>query len=370
MGNKNKLNGLNSAFRQNQYLCLAPGIIFFLFKKNVMKSTCKLVFSILVLTGSCISAVCQGTSGFRLTKSYKIASSGGWDYISVNDKKIYASHGTQVNILDQKTGDSIGVIPNTTGVHGIAFDESAGKGYTSNGRLNTITVFDLKTNNVLKEIQVGQNPDAIMYDPFSKKIITCNGRSHDLSVVDPVSEQVVATIPLEGKPETAVSDQAGKIYINIEDKNKIAQVDITTNKVLNSWPLSPGEGPTGLAIDIQTKRLFAGCEKLLIVMDATNGNIVDKLPIGNGCDGVGYDNGLKYVFASCGEGVLTVVHQVSANKFEVIDNVPTKRSARTIAVDEKLHEVFLPAAEMESAPAGERPRMIPGTFQILVVSRQ
>jgi YVTN family beta-propeller protein len=273
-----------------------------------------------------------------------------------------------VNILDQRTGDSVGVIPNTTGVHGIAFDGS-GKGYTSNGRLNTVTVFDLKTDAILQQIATGENPDAIMYDPFSKRIITCNGRSHDLSVIDPTTAQVVATIPLEGKPETAVSDEAGKIYINIEDKSKIAVVDIINNKVETSWSIAPGEGPTGLAIDIKTKRLFAGCNKQLIVVDASTGTIVDKLPIADGCDGVGFDNVEKLVFASCGEGKLSVIKEKSASSFEVIDNVPTKRSARTCAVDSRTHNVYLPAAESEPAAAGQRPRMIPGTFQVLVVSR-
>jgi len=312
----------------------------------------------------------QGASGYQVKKTYKIESSGGWDYIAVAFGKIYASHGTQVNILDEKTGDSLGYIPNTTGVHGIAFIESLGKGYTSNGRLNNITVFDLKTNQVLKQIPAGQNPDAIMYEPFTKKIITCNGRSQDLSIVDPVSEQVVATIPVGGKPETAVSDKMGKLYVNIEDKSKIAVVDLNSNKVENTWSLAPGEGPTGLAIDTKTKRLFAGCDKLLVVMNATNGNIVDKVTIGDGCDGVAFDNNLKYVFASCGEGKLSIVQEVSADQYKLIDDVPTKRSARTIAINEKTHEVFLPAAEMQApAAAGERPRMIPGTFQILVVGK-
>src|SRR5580765_5815728 len=228
----------------------------------------------------------QSASGFSVKKSYKIQSGGGWDYIAAAFNKLYVSHGTQVNILDAKTGDSLGVIPNTTGVHGIAFNEALGKGYTSNGRLNTITVFDLKTNQILKQIPVGQNPDAIMYEPYSKKIITCNGRSNDLSVVDPVNETVVATIPVDGKPETAVSDGMGKIYVNIEDKNKIDVVDMKINKLETGWSIAPAEGPTGLAIDIQTKRLFAGCDKLMVVIDATNGKIVDKLPIGDGCDGV------------------------------------------------------------------------------------
>lgn len=335
-----------------------------------MKS--KLFSSLSALAFCCAiqAGMAQTSSGYQVKKTFKIGSPGGWDYIAVGpDKKVYVSHGTQVNILDQNTGDSVGVIPNTTGVHGIAFDEALGKGYTSNGRLNNVTVFDIKTGKVLMQIPVGQNPDAIMYDPFSKKIIVCNGRSHDLSVIDPVTGQVVATIALAGKPEAAVSDEAGKIYVNIEDKNTIAVVDIKNNKVVNNWSLAPCEGPTGLAIDTRTKRLFSGCDKLLVVLDAANGHIVDKLPIGDGCDAVGFDNSLKYIFASCGEGKLTIIREESAGSFKVIDNIPTKRSARTLALDEKTHEVFLPAADTEPGATGERPKMIPGTFQVLVVGR-
>jgi YVTN family beta-propeller protein len=324
-------------------------------------------FSTLALCLAIHTGYAQGSSGFHVTKTFKIGSPGGWDYIAVGpDQKIYVSHGTQVNILDSKSGDSVGVIPNTNGVHGIAFAGS--KGYTSNGRLNTVTVFDWKTAAVLQQIPTGQNPDAIMYDPFSKKIITCNGRSHDLSVIDPASGQVTATIALDGKPETAVSDEAGKIYVNIEDKNKITVVDITSNSVVTSWPLQ-AEGPTGLAIDMKTKRLFAGCDKKLVVMDATTGVIVAQPPIGDGCDGVAFDSGLKLVFASCGEGKLSIIKEESAGTFTVIDNVATKRSARTCAVNEKTHEVYLPAADTEPAAAGERPKMIAGSFGVLVVGK-
>ena len=309
-------------------------------------------------------ATAQGGSGFTLSKNFKIGSPGGWDYIAVGpDKKVYVSHGTQVNILDQQTGDSVGVIPNTTGVHGIAFDAN-GKGYTSNGRLNTVTVFDVKTSAVLAQIATGQNPDAIMYEPYSKTIITCNGRSHDLSVIDVAKGQVVATIALDGKPETAVSGEDGMVYVNIEDKNKITVVDIRKNAVVTSYPLG-AEGPTGLAIDLKTKHLFAGCDKTLVVMDATNGS-VSKVPIGDGCDGVGFDEGLGLVFASCGEGKLTVIKE---SPLSVIDNVPTKRSARTCAVDSKTHAVYLPFADTEPGAAGERPKIVPGTFGVLVVSR-
>ena len=305
---------------------------------------------------------------YAVSKTFPIASPGGWDYIAVGPNgRLYVSHGTQVNILDQKTGDSAGVIPNTTGVHGIAFVESLGKGYTSNGRLNNVTVFDLRTSAVLGQIATGQNPDAILYDPFSKTIITCNGRSHDLTLIDPEKGVVTATIALDGKPETAVSDNGGKIYVNIEDKNKISVVDIRSNKVIADWPLG-AEGPTGLAIDLQTKRLFAGCDKQLVVIDATSGAIVTRQPIGDGCDGVGFDESQKLIFASCGEGRLTVIKENSASSFVVVENVPTKRSARTIAVDSRSHAVYLPAADTSPGAAGERPKMIPGTFGVLVVT--
>ena len=315
------------------------------------------------------NAQAQGSSGFHVTKTFAIGSPGGWDYIAVGpDHKVYVSHGTQVNILDAKTGDSVGVIPNTTGVHGIAFVPALGKGFTSNGRLNTVTVFDIRTAAVQQQITTGTNPDAIMYEPDSRKIITCNGRSHDLSVIDPATGQVTATIALDGKPETAVSDGAGKIYINIEDKNKITVVDIRSNSVITSWPLK-AEGPTGLAIDTKTGRLFAGCDNQLVVMDATSGNIVAQLPIGAGCDGVGFDASLGLVFASCGEGKLTVIKEESPSSFKVIDNVLTKRSARTIAVDETTHTVYLPAADTQPGGGEERPKVIPGTFGVLVVGR-
>jgi YVTN family beta-propeller protein len=314
----------------------------------------------------------QASSGFKVTRVFHIASSGGWDYIAVgpDNNRLYVSHGTQVNVLDETTGDSVGVIPNTTGVHGIAFIKSLGKGYTSNGRLNNVTVFDLKSNQVLNQISAGTNPDAIMYDDYSKLIITCNGRSNDLSLIDPVAEKEVATIPVGGKPETAVSDGNGKIYVNIEDKNEIISVDINLRKILNRWSLSPSEGPTGLAIDLKNNRLFSGCSKTLVVLDATAGKITGRVGIADGCDGVVFDPELGYVFASCGEGKLSIVSETKGGEYKLLENVPTKQSARTIALDEKTHTLFLPAGEFQkpSAP-GTRPPLVPGTFQVLVVKR-
>lgn len=312
-------------------------------------------------------------SGYKLSNTFHIKSTGWWDYIAVNEttNKLYVSHGTQVNILDKTNGDSLGIIPNTEGVHGIAFINSLGKGYTSNGRSNNVTVFDLATNKVLTQIATGENPDAIFYEPYPKTIITCNGRSKNLSVINPLDNTVIATIPVEGKPETAVSDEAGKVFVNIEDKNEIVVIDITKHQVIAHWSLEPADGPTGLAIDITTKRLFAGCEKQLVVMNADNGKIITKLPIGDGCDGVAFDNTSKLIFTSNGSGTVTVIKENNATDFTVVDNVITKRGARTICVDEQSHKLYLPTAEFEPRPAGEkgRPKMIDGTFQVLVLTK-
>ncbi|MBL0200277.1 MAG: YncE family protein [Chitinophagaceae bacterium] len=315
----------------------------------------------------------QTTTGLRIVNNFHIASPGGWDYLAVGPVNdwLYISHGTQVNILNKKTGDSVGVIANTTGVHGIAFDVADKKGFTSNGRLNNVTVFDINTNKILAQIATGQNPDAIMYEPFSKKIITCNGRSKNLSIIDPVNNIVTDSVNVGGVPEEAMSDGMGRLFVNVEDKNEIVVVDTRTFKVLNHWSIAPGEGPTGLAYDSKTKRLFAGCEKLLMVIDATDGKIVDKIAIGDGCDGVAFDAGTKNIYTSNGEGTITVIHEETAAKFTVLETVPTKRGARTIALDNQTHLIYLPTAEFEAQDPNQkgRPKMKPGTFQVLVVGK-
>jgi YVTN family beta-propeller protein len=321
-----------------------------------------------------VSVHAQKAPGYHVVKTFHIAGGGGWDYLAVNDNKLYVSHGTHVNILNKNTGDSIGVILNTEGVHGIAFVKSLGKGYISDGRTNNVTVFDLQTDKTIRQIATGENPDAIMYDDFSKKIYTCNGRSKDLSVIDPETDKVIKTIALGGKPETAVSDGAGKIYINIEDKSEIAAVNTNSFKIEKHWSIAPGEEPTGLAYDKKTKRLFAGCDKLLVVSDATAGKVVSKVSIGSGCDGVAFDETTNTIFASNGEGTLSVIHENAANDYTVNENVVTKRGARTICLDVETRRLYLPTAEFEplaaSADKRERPKVIPGTFQVLVVEKK
>lgn len=331
-----------------------------------------LLFLCTIIVMSVFSSA-YGQNEFKVVKIFHIQSGGGWDYIAVGpgNNRLYVSHGNQVNILDLSTGDSLGVIENTTGVHGIAFDKSQNKGFTSNGRLNSVTVFNLVTNEVIAQIPAGVNPDAIMYESFTKKIITCNGRSKDLSFIDPVSNKLLDSISVGGKPETAVSDGMGKLYVNIEDKNEIVVINLATMSVLAHWPLAPAEEPTGLAYDKITNRLFAGCgNKLLAIVDATNGHLVKTLPIGDGCDGAGFDPGTKNIFTSNGDGTLSIYHENSADDYVLLTNLVTKKGARTLAVDETTHLIYLPASDYEAADPNvpkARPRMIPGTFQVLVV---
>jgi YVTN family beta-propeller protein len=321
---------------------------------------------LLLLTLYNLQACAQQTS-YSVVKTYKIPGPGGWDYIRVHKGKLYVSHSTQVNIINAANGDSVGVIPQTTGVHGIAFDEALNRGYTSNGRLNNVTVFDLATDKVLTQVPAGNNPDAIFFESFTGTIITCNGSSKTLSLIDPKADKVIQTIEVGGKPEEAVSDGKGHLYVNLEDKNEVAAVDLKTSKVTARWPLG-AEGPTGLAYDKATNRLFSGCDGYLVVLNAANGKVVDKLPIGDGCDGVVFNDAIKLIYSSNGQsGNLSVIREKDANHYAVLGNYPTKRGARTLCFDEASQTLYLPTADFEPRVGTERPKMKTGTFQVLVV---
>jgi len=320
----------------------------------------------------------QNSTGFKVLNDYKINSPGGWDYILVDgaNKRVYVSHGSQVNIIST-TGDSLGVIPKTTGVHGIALVHSLNKGFTSNGRANSVTVFDLKTLATTGEITLPvKNPDAIFYDDFSKKIITCDGGSKDLCFIDPVTEKVVGTVPLGEKLETAVSDGKGKIYVNGEDNSVVHVVDANTLKEITSYKIDGGSSPSGLDMDRKTNRLFIACgdSKTVVVMDAANGKTVARYPAGR-TDGLVFDPELKMAFVSNGEGTITVVKELSANKFELIGNIPTEPGARTIGIDLVTHHLYLPTAKFGETPAATtenprpRPRMVPGSFHVIEVGK-
>jgi DNA-binding beta-propeller fold protein YncE len=319
-----------------------------------------------------------GDSGFHLLKTYKVGGDGGWDYLRLDSasRHLYISRGTHVLVLDADSGDAVGEIPDTAGVHGIALASELGRGFTSNGREGTVTIFDLNTLKPITKVSVGENPDAIVYDPITKRVFTFNGRSHDSTAIDAVKGTVVGTIKLDGKPEFAVSDQSGEIFANIEDKSELVAINPAKLEVKSEWPLAPCESPSGLAIDRKNRRLFAGCDnKIMAVVDADNGKVLITLPIGRGVDAARFDPETGLAFASCGEGVLTVIREESPDKFSVLENVPTQAGARTMALDEKTHNVFLVTAQFGPAPAPTadqphpRPPILPSSFVVLVFGK-
>jgi len=302
-----------------------------------------------------------------------VGGEGFWDYLTVDSeaRRLYISHGTHVQVMDIDTYAIVGDIPDTQGVHGIALAPELGRGFTSNGRANTVTIFDLKTLKTVGTVNAGTNPDAIVYDGVTKRVFTMNGRSQDATAINAADGTVAGTLELAGRPEFAVADGKGSIYVNIEDKSELVQFDAQKLTVLNRWPMAPCQEPSGLAMDLKGRRLFAGCHnKMMAVVDADTGKVIATPAIGEGVDANRFDPGTNYAFASNGEGTLTVVHEDSPDKFSVVENVPTKRSARTMALDAQTHNIFLAAADLEPPAQGERrPRMKPGSFVILVVGK-
>ncbi len=318
-------------------------------------------------------------SGYHIIKKYPISGEGFWDYLKMDSaaRRLYISRGTHVIVFDPDARKVVGDIPNTEGVHGIALAPELGRGFTSNGRASTVTIFDLKT---LKEIgqtpTTGQNPDAIIYDPASRRVFTFNGRSGNSTAIDAAAGTVAGTIDLGGRPEFATSDGKGKVYANLEDKSTVVAIDSKQLKVESRWPLAPCEGPSGMAIDREHRRLFIGCHnQLMAVMDADTGRVLTTLPIGRGVDANRFDPETQLAFSSNGDGTLTVVHEDSPDKFAVVDNVPTQRGARTMALDAKTHNIYLVTAEFGPAPPPapgqrfQRPTIVPNSFLLLVVGK-
>jgi YVTN family beta-propeller protein len=311
--------------------------------------------------------------GYRVTKTLAIGGDDGWDYVGIDSsaRRVYVSHGTHVVVLDADSGKVVGDIPDTQGVHGIAIAADEGRGFTSNGRANTVTVFDLKTLKTVTTVKAGTNPDAIVYDPATKRVFTMNGRSQDTTAINVADNTVAGTLALGGKPEFAVADGKGNIYVNIEDKSELVHFDSKTLKILNRWPMAPCQEPSGLAADWKSRRLFAGCDnKLMAVISADDGKVVATVPIGDGVDANAFDPELNLAFASTGDGNLTIAHEDGPDKYTTVATVPTKKSARTMGLDVKAHQIFLPAADFDPpAPGERRGKMKPGSFVVLVVSR-
>jgi DNA-binding beta-propeller fold protein YncE len=290
-------------------------------------------------------------------------------------RRLYVTHGTKIVVIDMDKNAVVGEITDTPGVHGFAIAPELGLGFSSNGMENKAGIVDLKTLQTKSKVDTGANPDAILYDPGRKEVYAFNGRGSSATVFEAVSGKVVATIPLPGKPEFAQVDvKAGRIYNNIEDKNEVAVIDTKTHSVVATWPIAPGEGASGMAIDLANHRLFLGAEKLMVMMDSTSGKVVATVPIGPGVDANSYDPETKLAFASCGgDGTVTIAHEDHPDTLKVVQVLQTARGARTMTLDPKTHKIYLAAADYE-APAAPpapgqkptRPKMVPNSFRVLV----
>jgi DNA-binding beta-propeller fold protein YncE len=315
---------------------------------------------------------------YQVINKLQLGREGGWDYLTADSqaRRLYISRGDFVMVVDLDTGKQVGRIADTPGVHGIAIAPELGRGFTSNGRSNTSTIFDLKTLKPLGQVQTGGNPDAIVYDPASRCVITLNGTGKDATVFRAATGEVVATIWIGGKPEFAAVDGHGKVYVNNEDASQVMEIDTRSMEVTDHWSIKPGESPTGLALDAEHHRVFSVCgNKLMTILDVATGNVT-TVPIGQGADGAGYDPGTGLAFSSNGEGNVTVVREVRPGEFDVVQTAPTQRGARTMAIDLKTHNLYLPTALFGPAPRPTaamprpRPTTLRDSFVVVVMGAQ
>lgn len=325
-----------------------------------------------------VSSAFAAGPGYHVIKKVPLGGEGFWDYLSVDEaaRRLYVSHSSQVIVVDLETDKVVGDIPNTPGVHGIALAPELNRGFISCGQANKAVVFDLKTLKVIGEVKTGTGPDAILYDPDSKRVFAYNGRSNDATVFDAATGAIAGTIALGGKPEFSRTDGKGKVYVNIEDTSEVVEIDSKKLVVTRRFPIKPGEEPSGMAIDVAHNRIFSVCgNKLMTVLDIQTGKIIATVPIGDRCDGAGFDKDTGLAFASNGEGTLTVVQETSTAKFEVAETVATQSGARTMTIDPKTHNVYLPVGPFTprpgSAPAAptQQTTGTPEIFSVLIVGK-
>jgi DNA-binding beta-propeller fold protein YncE len=333
-----------------------------------------LAASLFVLLGA---TFCRADGPYHLLKEIAVGGEGGWDYLSVDaaNHRLYVSHATKVVVIDTVKDTVVGEIADTPGIHGFACAPELGRGFSSNGRENKAGIVDLKTLQTLAKVDTGENPDAILYEPGRKEVYTFDGRGRTATVFEAATGKRVATIPVGGKPEFAQTDPAaGRVYANIEDKNEVVAIDTATHQIVNHWPIAPGEEPTGMSIDLAHHRLILGCgNEKMIILDSTNGRVVASLDAGKGIDATSFDPATQLAFASAGSGTVAIVHEDTPEKFTAVQKLATERSARTMTLDPLTHKIYLASAQFEappaSPPAGEtrsRPKMIPGSFKVLV----
>jgi DNA-binding beta-propeller fold protein YncE len=312
---------------------------------------------------------------YHLVKKVVLGQEGAWDYLTLDTKarRLYITRFSRVIVLNVDTGEIVGEVPNTAGVHGVTIVPDLGRGFTSDGQASRVTIFNLKTLGILGQVKTQLNPDAIVYDPFSGSVFTFNGKSNSATVFNAKTAKVLGNIMLGGKPEFAVSDGLGQVYVNLEDKSQLLTLDAKSLKVKAQWSLAPCSEPTGLAIDKYHRRLFVGCRnQMMAVVNADSGKITATLPIDSGTDATAFDPITGLVFSSNGSGSLTVIHEDSPDKFTIVDKVVTQRGARTMALDLKTHNVYLvtanfkPTSNLTKTQPFHRPDIVPNTFVVLV----
>jgi len=327
----------------------------------------KLVALMAVAAAVSLSAA---STGFHVLGEIKIGGEGGWDYLTVDSaaRRLYVSHNTHVAVIDIDAQKVVGDIPDTSGVHGSAIAPDLNRGFTSNGRANNVTIFDLKTLKAISQVPTGMNPDSIRFEPTSNRVFAFNGTSKNTTAIDAKAGTVAGTIALGGKPEFSVADGKGKVYVNIEDTAEIVEIDAAKLSVTKRYSLAPCQDPSGLAIDVKNRRLFSVCgNRVMAISDPDAGKVVATPAIGAGSDGVAFDAGTGFAYSSNGDGTLTVVQQ-TGGKYDVVENVATEMGARTIAVDEKTHKIFLPTAKRAPAQGG-RATYLPESFKVLVIGK-
>ena len=318
-------------------------------------------------------------SGYHVLRRMPVGGDGHWDYLRVDPDahRIYISRGTHMMVVDEISGKVVGDIPDTAGVHGIALATDLGRGFTSNGMSNSVSIVDLKTLKPISEIKIqGGNPDSIIYDPMTKRVFTFNGKTNDSTAIDTASGKVVGTIALGGKPEEPALDGKGNVFINLEDKSSLLEFDAQSLAVKGTWPLAPCEGPSALSFDAAHRRLFVACDKVMVVVNADTGKVVASPPIGGDPDGNGYDPNTGMLFAACREGLVSVIHQDSPDKYSVVGNITTQFGTRTMTMDLKTHHVFTVTADFcrrdrrqpDNPRACVRSRST-GSFVVLVIGK-
>lgn len=331
-----------------------------------------------ILTVGLIAAAAFAAEGYKVIGKIKIGGTGGWDYVAMDsvNRRLYASHGTKVEVVDPDAGKVVGAIEQLHGVHGIAIANDLGKGYITNGQSNSVTIFDLKTLAKTGEPATGKNPDAICYEGKTKRVFAFNHTGGDVTAIDAKTGEVLKTFPIGAAPEFCASDDAGHVYGNLEGSSEVVEIDAAKNEVTRRTSVLPCEGPSGLAIDVKGKKLFSVCDKVMAVTDIPTMKVVGTATIGTGPDAAGFDPGTGLAFASCGagDGSLSIVKNVGG-KWQTVDTVPTERGARTMTLDPKTHKVFLLAAEYGQAPPPKegqkksRPPVLPDSFHVLVVGK-